>query len=312
MSSKEIDYRLRPAKHVERKMIVRALGRLSHFDRLEQYAYVGFGALYFSDFRLFHELGIEDMTSIEKRTNIKRYETNKPYGTVKINQGAASAVLPKLPWDKRTITWLDYTGFLDPEKLEDIRFAADRAQSGSALIATVAVRLDGTLEELVSNFIAKIGGKESLPQGVVPEAIQLSTPEKVAHWVRGAINQRIEAALREKNAGKQIDDCYRYEQLFNFHYADGAEMLTVGGVIFQEKEREKFRTAEFDSLPFVKNGEDEYRIPTPLLTHRETIALDAELPAPAKTLALPGVPEKDIAGYAKVYRYFPKFVDANF
>jgi hypothetical protein len=308
-----IDYRLRPGKHIERRMIARALSRLSHFDRLENYQYVGLGALYFADFKLFHELGVEKMTSIEKEKPIERYRENRPYKTVDVEPGTSSTVLPMLTLnDRRSIIWLDYTDLLDADKLEDIRWVADRVPSGSALLVTVTVRPEDEFEKLATSFIQRIGGREALPKGDVPTNFQLTTSERVGEWVRLVINQRIEATLNERNRGENFDDCYRYFQLFNFRYADGAPMLTVGGVIYQNRDDKKRRRAEFDSLPFVKNADEPYVIPTPLLTHREMMALDSQLPAPAGTVSVPGVPAKDIEAYADVYRYFPRFVDADF
>ena len=63
-SYRKIDYRVRPAKAVERKMFVEILRKLSEFGRLEGYRYVGLGSLYFSDFKLFHRvLGFDSMIS---------------------------------------------------------------------------------------------------------------------------------------------------------------------------------------------------------------------------------------------------------
>ncbi len=67
----QINYSLRPAKSVERKMLCEAIKRLAVFDKIESYKYVGFGSAYFSDFSLIHRsLGIEDMLSIEKDINM--------------------------------------------------------------------------------------------------------------------------------------------------------------------------------------------------------------------------------------------------
>lgn len=62
-----INYALRPAKAIERRMLCAALAGLHRFQRIEDYRYIGFGSIYFSDFQLLHrELGISDMLSIEK------------------------------------------------------------------------------------------------------------------------------------------------------------------------------------------------------------------------------------------------------
>ena len=62
---KKIDYRLRPAKHAERVMLVDLFRRM-RFAPIETYQYIGFGSVAFVDFRMVHkELGIKGLVSIE-------------------------------------------------------------------------------------------------------------------------------------------------------------------------------------------------------------------------------------------------------
>ena len=62
----KIDYRLRPAKAVERRMMAEAFLRLRPFGSVESYRYIGMGSVYFSDFLLFHGLcGFDPMSSLE-------------------------------------------------------------------------------------------------------------------------------------------------------------------------------------------------------------------------------------------------------
>lgn len=62
-----VGYSLRPAKHVERRILCDAFRRRSKFASVESYQYVGFGSVWFSDFSLFHrQLGIGKMISIER------------------------------------------------------------------------------------------------------------------------------------------------------------------------------------------------------------------------------------------------------
>src|SRR5437879_5407175 len=104
-SYEKINYGLRPAKSVERKMLRDAFKKLSEFGTLESYRYVGFGSTYFSDFFLFHKsLGITNMTSIEKDVaNRDRFLFNIPYNCIGIEFGESGNVLPSLPWNTRTI-----------------------------------------------------------------------------------------------------------------------------------------------------------------------------------------------------------------
>ena len=97
-SGRKINYSVRPAKNVERKMMRDFFLRLSHFGRIEDYRYIGFGSKYFSDFIIFHRhLNISEMISIEADTNNRaRYEFNKPYSNIRMEWGHSSEVLPKL------------------------------------------------------------------------------------------------------------------------------------------------------------------------------------------------------------------------
>ena len=109
-SYESINYSLRPAKNIERRMLCEAFRKLSEFERLDRYRYIGFGSTFFSDFSLFHKsLRITDSISIEKDVqNHERFEFNRPYRCIRIEFGESNEVLPKLAWDVKTIVWLDY------------------------------------------------------------------------------------------------------------------------------------------------------------------------------------------------------------
>lgn len=145
-SSERINYRLRPAKHIERKMLAEAIRRLSEFGSLTSYRYIGFGSFYFADFSLFHKgLGISNMMSIEKDAKSReRFLFNKPFGCIDVRFGESSAVLPTLAWDVRSIVWLDYDGILDKNVLTDVRFFCGNAIGGSILVVSVNCQSDPT------------------------------------------------------------------------------------------------------------------------------------------------------------------------
>src|SRR4051812_32120603 len=110
-SYERINYALRPAKSVERKMMVEAFRRLSEFRLVDTYRYIGFGSTYFADFQLIHKsLNIQAMKSIERDVeNRARFEFNKPFRCIEMEFGESNLVLPTLPWaDIPTIAWLDY------------------------------------------------------------------------------------------------------------------------------------------------------------------------------------------------------------
>jgi hypothetical protein len=136
-SYESINYALRPAKNIERRMLCEAFRRLIEFGRLESYRYVGFGSTYFSDFSLFHKsLRIMNNVSIERDIgNKERFEFNRPYKCINLEFGHSNAILPSLTWDMRTIAWLDYDYNLDQGVLTDVKFVCASAPSGSIISA---------------------------------------------------------------------------------------------------------------------------------------------------------------------------------
>ncbi len=120
-------------------MMCEALQRLDIYCSLQEYSYVGFGSMYFSDFMLFHKrLGIDDMVSIERdRHHREPFEFNLPFDCVQMQFGKSTSVLPKLEWDKPSIVWLDYEETVTPTTLADINTIVEKCSSGGTLIITV-------------------------------------------------------------------------------------------------------------------------------------------------------------------------------
>lgn len=310
-SYRKINYSLRPAKNIERKMMVDVLRRLRAFAPLTEYRYVGLGSTYFSDFALFHKaLDVRDMTSIEEdEQNAERFEFNTPFGCVTMAFGHSTDVLPTLAWDKETIVWLDYDGSLDGPTLADVRFVVAEAQPGSVLAITVnahPVRLDaqpGRLEKLRNDV-----EKENVPAEVTSDTDLAGW--KLAQVCRQIVDNTVAATLRDRNAGVSEDEQLKYLQLFNFHYQDDAKMLTVGGLLYRANQEEKVLECALDDFAYVKHDVDAHLIEVPNLTFREMRRLNEQLPRDEE-LGAPGVPEEDVKRYEKVYRYFPTFVDAE-
>src|SRR5436190_20210322 len=123
-SSFGVQYDLRPAKQVERRMVIDAcqLLSLANFP-IRDYQYTGFGSFYFVDFILFHKLlGIRDMVSVERDTRIKkRIKYNCPFACVELLMTSSTAVIPTLSQDKKHILWLDYDSVLSANHILDVR-----------------------------------------------------------------------------------------------------------------------------------------------------------------------------------------------
>lgn len=321
-SYESINYSLRPAKSIERKMLIDGFRRCSAFASLSAYRYIGFGSAYFTDFSLVHRaLGIESLISIEDAAEAKRprFNFNRPYECITVMFGRAIEVLPTLEWNERTIAWLDYDRGLDNEKLSDITTVCAAAPSGSVLVVSVNVdtrELDATDEsvqaEVAERRLARL--RDNVGADAVPVDVTAAQLRKwgLSDVSRRIVNDTITKSLTARNGGRRAGTRFKFEQLFHFRYSDNAKMLTVGGVIFDEGEAPKFASAAFDDLSFVRRDAAPYEIEVPKLTFREIRHLDQQLPCTAGVVASsPGLPDADAANYSKLYRYFPVFAESE-
>ena len=324
-SFREINYTLRPAKATERRMLGEAFRRLYPFERVENYRYIGFGSIYFSDFQIVHRaLGIDDMISIERDTAAKAcFEFNKPFRSIDLKFGEPADILPSLTWDRRSIVWLDYDGRLNTSVLADIGTFCTSAPTGSALIISVNAQPDPEPNEVArKEFEQKTGSSFDAGQyrlakleEQIPGRVPFNTVGKdlrkngVAVASYKAIINQVEEQLSVRNNTLPTERRFFWKQFAHFLYKDNALMLTIGFIIVSEEERSLFDACSFDGLSFVRTDDDPYTIRVPCLTGKEIQHLNAQLPVDmAKPKpSCPGVSEKDINTYSEVYRYFPNF-----
>ncbi|HWV98726.1 MAG TPA: O-methyltransferase [Candidatus Acidoferrum sp.] len=317
-SFEKFNYGLRPAKNIERKMMCETLARLSRIAPLRSYQYIGFGAVAFHDFVLFHQrLGIHRMTSVESFTEAqRRIEFNRPYSCIKIRWGVSYDVIPKLKWNQRVIVWLDYDRPLESRMLGDITILTSSVKSGSVVIVTVdadpgRVEADeNTPEKRLEVLRSRVGRSK------IRASVKGSDLAKwgLAEVSRNVIHDHIEKTLSDRNAPLGPDVRLGYHQLFNFHYADNARMVTVGGLITDPNDEERLNKSHFKDLDFIRTEgvEGAYRIESPILTLREIRYLDGRLPRMSRSARHPRwLPEEERKKYAKVYRYFPAFSEVE-
>ena len=331
-----IDYSLRPAKSIERKMLAEAFRRLTFFDHVSNYRYIGFGSTYFTDFILFHRtLGIRDMISIEERVTDKpRFEFNRPFNCIKMEYENSNTVLPRLDWSKEVIIWLDYDKGLGVQKLQDIACVCAKAVSGSVLIVTVNAHPIDVLRnrDLETEEERQQFRMRKFVEGVgESRASDFSSTDlkgwNLAKTYRKVILNEVEQTLADRNGLVSVEHKkMRYQPLFNFHYSDGPKMLTVGFILYAEEDVEKVNMCDFEDpgLDFIRTGSDAYQIQVPRLTHRERRYLDKTLPLIAGEDVEEGdsetdveedvdigIPPRDIEHYIRLYRYFPNFAETE-
>lgn len=307
-----IDYRLRPSKHVERVMLCEAFRRL-RFHVIEDYQYVGLGAVFFADFRVVHRtLGISRMISIEKQEiHGKRFEWNKPYSGITMLFGETAQRLSDIDFSIPTIIWLDYDGPLLRSVIGDIRTVAHAASHGSVLVVTVNAHPRQTSED-GADMLEQVRGE--LGNDRVPVKTDLSSLRGwgLANFYRMIGDGEIREALSTANGVREAGTRLGYEQLFNFQYDDGARMVTFGGVFFEEGKGRELEVCAFERLMFIRRGEEAFRIRAPKLTLREIAHLERQLPLPeGSQLDLGPMPETDARHYIDLYRYLPAFLPVD-
>lgn len=306
----KVNYAIRPAKNIERKMIAEALARLSVFCRVKSYRYIGMGSTFYSDFTLFHRiLGMAPMVSIQKRFGDEpRFDFNLPLGCIKNEFGHSNQVLPGFQWrGVPTVVWLDYDDVFEPYMLEDIGYLASVIHPSSVLIVTVRSRGNdfGEQPEQRVDRLKEIF-KEKLPIDITQADVVNEEFHKV---IRRTLNATLNDVLIKRNSGISEEEQIEIKQIFYFLYADTTPMMTIGGLFIKKGQCDSFSRCDFESLDFCMFEDDPYEIYAPNLTYREQRYLDKQLPA--ENLELAGVPQQDLAAYARLYRYFPHFVEAE-
>ena len=305
----KVDYSLRPAKSTERQMIVEALARLSPLVPVDRYRYVGMGSIYFRDFKIVHRrLGIDNMITIEgKRRAEERVRFNLPLACIELMMDDTSRALPQIQLeDSPHILWLDYESGINQGVLSDLEEAIGRCASRSVLIVTInAERPDSDESE---RWMSELGDER-------PEPRQPKTRAEYALLSYRVLRERIEAALASRNAARPKRLHVEFHQMFHMIYADGAQMLTVGGALIADEHRQQWKDCGIGSLEFTRLGEEPYEIKIPRLTRREVQHLLSQMPdthgnvEDAATMV--GIPASEVRELAAVYRHAPLFVEAE-
>lgn len=322
-SFREINYAVRPAKSVERKIMAEAFRRLEMSWPLSSYRYIGMGSVYFADFQLFHQaLGIDDMVSIEREKQYEtRFEFNRPFRCVKIRFGESSEILDTLTWEKRSLVWLDYDGKLEASVISDLQTVVQKVASGSVVTVSVNIEADRPPSDFVGaekinawrlkEFETRVGSG-FVPAGLEGDALR-GKPFGAVCWK--VLNAAVTEQLTKRNGRADLrPDTILSHQVFHFRYADGAPMLTVGWLFRSHEDEERTQRCEMKGS-FFRDGEEACVIEAPKLTPKEIRHLNSRLPdgPPVEKTIMrelekaTGIGEADINKFAAVYRYYPQY-----
>ncbi len=311
----KVAYDLRPAKQVERRMLLDFFRRLAGRGiPVESFRYTGMGSIHFVDHILFHKfLGIDRLVSVERDAEIRdRVQFNRPFDSVELVMAEIGHYIPKLDRDEKHIVWLDYDYPLSEDMLADVRTGAFELSEGSFLLVTVDVEpLDLKSPAERNSDSSRSGLNYEHYRDIADD---LWKPE----WTKRDFTNRqvhlrvldiLGLALQEGVAGRRglsVLPC------FKFVYADGNEMATLGVRIDAEDkgaELEQMRGEGADYL-VLDFAADPFYINVPVLTRRERLHLEAAMPSSdPKARENCGISETNFREFARVYRFLPSYAE---
>ena len=320
-SSLRVQYDLRPAKQVERRMIVDALQRLQPAGfSITDYQYTGFGAVYFVDFILFHKLlGMSKLLSLEQMTGLTtRIEFNKPFKCVDTRMVSASSAIPSLSRDVRHILWLDYDGIIHKDFLSDIQSAGTVLSPGSILLVTVDVEPpeEQDYKKIDPDFD---GSKEVLGpkhwkryfEYHASSYLRLGLAE--SDFGKAELHSRTAEILKAAFTRSIVPRTpVEFLPMFNFIYRDSHWMLSMGGMIAGPTEKRKLLSTTLRETQYYRDNFDTppFEIAIPRLTRKERIYLDREMPcADGWTPKDFDIDADEMRKYRDIYRFLPAFAE---
>jgi hypothetical protein len=277
------------------------------------------------------------MWSIEFADNVGRAEFNRPYRSIEIKSGTSGDVLAGVSvaqWEVPSVVWLDYTSGMTADVVSDLRTLCVKLKAGSFLVVSVnagrsSYRVNDptelnrprkipafrTVESLLGSAcladrFRTIAGPSGQPEEVPEDQFQFFLADALLSFLMHSI------VASGRTAGATAA---RFIPMFNFSHRDGAEMVTVGGVLSAPQMEDKLQEAikgmcDWDNAA----GRPKHtRLDLIELTLKEKTTLDRLLPIvdgkeyfkESKDAGI-ALAESQIEKYRECYRHFPVFVES--
>lgn len=335
MSGASIPYHLRPHKAVDRRVFIDLLSRFERWRPLIDYVYLSMGAYPLEDHKLIHRiLGITRLIAFDNDASVvARQVFNRPIRSchcVEMTSGDVVAdfdqVLAQCGYSTPAgvIVWLDYT---EPkwlgEQIREFQSLLDRLSAGDVVRVTVNAHPNELIastekpalveEKRAKQFqVLRSRIKEFLPSWATAEHMTAAELPKVISESFAA------AALKALPVASELT----FRPLSVARYADGAQMLSMTGVVAKRtEESEMLARLDLKSWPFASDTwSDIHNLVVPDLTLRERLFLEREIVAadPDKIVeelgfdAAGGTPVADlIDNYKHYYRFYPTLLAAE-
>lgn len=311
----KFNYALRPSKQVERKLIIKILNTMRETGyKISQYTYVGFGSVYYADFIVFHKyLYIDKMICVEASNIDSRMEFNKPFGFIDLRMALLSEVIPTLDERQQHFVWADYDSHLDREMLDDLDSLCSSLRPGSFIAVTVDAENRVPIDSKYDNFTED----EKI------DAVVRTLDADLSSWYGGPITKNLYTradlpGVFATTLINRIRDSLVYREgveflpLFCFKYADGAQMLSLGGILDSAGNLASLRETLAEGL--ASEADWPVAISMPVLTLKEKQWLDQhmeEVDDVATQVAFEIEPAM-FDNYRRYYREYPIYVESLF
>jgi len=310
-SYEKVHYEFRPAKQVERWMLLNAFQELRNCGyAISNYEYTGLGSIYFVDFALFHRyLGLTRMTSVEGDADITdRVDFNCPYKLIKVVHDDISAQISRLSTERRHILWLDFDSILTKELLGTVQLAASQLSVQSILLVTIDVEPPGRPEDGLTRWNPTTWMRHYREEAGAHFWHGISrrdfARDKLPATNARIVQAVIDEGLRERDAA--------FIGMFSFLYADGHKMLSVGGMIGGVEDKRRIKSLNRKELFFMRDKitDEPFLIRVPLVTRKERHYLDQNMPCRANWSPSEfEMKAADVKDYRAIYRYYPAYTE---
>jgi len=286
---------------------------------VRHYRYIGMGSVHFIDFALFHKyLGIQSMLSVELATDIdNRIKFNCPYqGSIEYRTGVAVEEILRQTFARRDnaqyFIWLDYDNILCRESVLSIYQTAGALSEGSILLVTVDT--EPPVNDPTGEKNRKADNEENLniSKGYFEKHAREFLGERDLKDFRYELLPRINIdilgnamSLGAKRSGKS------FFPLFNFLYADGHRMLTIGGIVVDRKHERMLLKSALLGACYIRTSfaAEPFKIDVPVITRKEQMHLDSLMPIGNLDDRDFELAPEEVANYREIYRFYPTYAE---
>ena len=324
MSGATVAYNLRRNKYVERQLFMELLLRFSRWKEIENYLYIGFGGIYFEEFKLLHtRFNIRKMISLEREDwMLDRQKLNVPYGCIEPFRASSSDLVIGID-DYRSygeasnlLIWLDYVTPSElPTQLSEARSLISKLEDGDILKVTFSLHTGwlkkGSSDNVLANRLENL--QAQLGSAYLAEGITISdvTNDGLPNVYLNALKRKIAEGLAENSKLEFLPlGCYTYN--------DGTPMLTVTGALIDRTQQAAFESRlELGKLEFASPKWEIHQIEVPDMSLRERLEIDKKLSGKTADQIAQELSfrfEKDpedslslIRNYLKLYRFYPNY-----